>query len=159
VPQVYISDQNTMKNGGDATFPPATRRYARKLKTEFEFTREAARNDTCAVWDVYVRATSWVGGTDSRAKQPGALDRCDPKAFTIGYEGTGGFLRYQNDAVRWTRGAEAFGFYTTTKSGFSTNVETSYTWGGPPSKRHYLCGPDGKQSPYESGRIFSGARK
>ena len=80
-------------------------------------------------------------------------------ALNIGYEGTGGVLRYQNDAVRWTRGAQTFGFYRTTKSGFSTNVETSYMWVGPRNTRHSLCGPDGKQSPYESGRIFSGARK
>jgi hypothetical protein len=67
------------------------------------------------------------------------------------------FLRKRNRAVRWTRGAAAFGVYLTTRSGFSENVTLEYRFGGRPRKRHYLCGPDGTSSPYEAGRVFSGA--
>ena len=61
--------------------------------------------------------------------------------------------------MRFTRAVEAFGVNLTARSGFTENVSLEYVWGGPESKRHFLCGQDGKQSPMESGRVFSGARK
>ena len=137
-------------------FPPANRRYARKLRTLFEFSHQAARNNTCAVWDHYVRAESWIGGTNSDLRQPGALHRCDPRAVR-GYEGSARFHRKRNEAVRWTRGVDVFGVHLTAQSGFSENVRLDYTFGGPVRKQHFLCGPDGRTGPYEAGRVFSGA--
>jgi hypothetical protein len=152
-----IGGETHIGDYGSVTFPPATRRYARKLRTLFEFSHQAARNNTCAVWDHYIRATSWIGGTNSQLRQPGALDRCEPRYLNGGFEGTTGFHRTRNEAVRWTRGASAFGVYLTTRSGFSENVTLEYTFGGSVRKRHYLCGPDGRSSPYEAGRVYSGA--
>ena len=154
----FIGGENHIGDDGSARFPPATRRYARKLRTLFEFSHQAARNNTCAVWDHYVRAESWLGGTNSRLRQPGALDRCDPR-YVDGYEGTAQFHRMRNKAVRWTRGVSVFGVHLTTQSGFSEYVRLDYTFGGPVRKQHYLCGPDGRSSPYEAGRVFSGARR
>jgi hypothetical protein len=155
----FIGGENHISDYGSVTFPPATRRYARKLRTLFEFSHQAARNNTCAVFDHYIRATSWIGGTNSDLRQPGVLNRCQPAYLNGGFEGTSEFHRRRNNAVRWTRGAAAFGVYLTTRSGFSENVSLHYTFGGPKRKRHYLCGADGKSSPYESGRVFSGARR
>jgi hypothetical protein len=155
----FIGGENHIGDYGSATFPPAKRRYARKLRTLFEFSHQAARNNTCAVFDHYIRATSWIGGTNSDLRQPGALNRCDPRHLGPGFEGGGEFHRRRNNAVRWTRGAAAFGVYLTSRSGFSENVSLHYTFGGPIRKRHYLCGPDGRSSPYEAGRVFSGARR
>jgi hypothetical protein len=152
----FIGGENHIGDYGSASFPPATRRYARKLRTLFEFSHQAARNNTCAVWDHYVRATSWIGGTNSDMRQPGALDRCDPRRIK-GFEGTAQFHRTRNEAVRWTRGVAVFGVYLTSQSGFSENVRLDYRFGGPTRKQHYLCGPDGGSSPYEAGRVFSGA--
>lgn len=153
----FIGGENHVGDYGSATFPQAKRRYARKLRTLFEFSHQAARNNTCAVFDHYIRATSWIGGTNSDLRQPGALNRCDPHYLGPGFEGGGEFHRKRNEAVRWTRGAAAFGVYLTAQSGFSENVSLDYTFGGPRRKRHYLCGPDGRSSPYEAGRVYSGA--
>jgi hypothetical protein len=152
---------------GTETIPPGRARRGRPAgagragcgpgRTLFEFSHQAARNNTCAVWDHYIRATSWIGGTNSQLRQPGALDRCEPRYLNGGFEGTTGFHRTRNEAVRWTRGASAFGVYLTTRSGFSENVTLEYTFGGSVRKRHYLCGPDGRSSPYEAGRVYSGA--
>ena len=153
----FIGGENHIGDYGSVTFPPAMRRYARKLRTLFEFSHQAARNNTCAVFDHYIRATSWIGGTNSDLRQPGALNRCDPRYLGKGFEGKGFFHRTRTRAVRWTRGAAAFGVHLTTRSGFSENVTLEYSFGGPPRKRHYLCGPDGRTSPYAAGRVFSGA--
>jgi hypothetical protein len=143
---------------GSLSFPTVTSRYARKLKTKFEFTKEQVRATSCAPWSVYVRATSWLLGTDSSTKQNGTLDKCD--SSWVGGDNSGvNFTRNRNDAVRWNNGAVAFGVEITTQSGFSKDVSTVYKFGGPPSKKHYLCGPDGRESPVTAGRIFSGARK
>ena len=155
----FIGGENHVADSGSAVFPPATRRYARKLRTLFEFSHQAARNNTCAVWDHYVRAESWIGGTNSDLRQPGALNRCEARYFGGGFEGGARFHRIRNKAVRWRRGVSAFGVHLTTQSGFSDNVRLDYSFGGPTSKRHYLCGADGRSSPYESGRVFSGARR
>jgi hypothetical protein len=152
----FIGGENHVGDHGSATFPPAKRRYARKLRTLFEFSHQAARNNTCAVFDHYIRATSWIGGTNSDLRQPRALNRCEAAHLNGGFEGGSVFHRARHEAVRWTRGAAAFGVYLTTQSGFSENVRLDYTFGGPVRKNHYLCGPDGRSSPYEAGRIFSG---
>jgi hypothetical protein len=153
----FIGGENHIGDSGSAPFPPATRRYARKLRTLFEFSHQAARNNTCAVFDHYVRAESWIGGTNSDLRQPGALNRCDPAHFHGGFEGKSGFHRSREEAVRWTRGVAVFGVYLSAQSGFSENARLDYTFGGPVRKSHYLCGPDGRSSPYEAGRVFSGA--
>lgn len=153
----FIGGENHIGDYGRATFPPATRRYARKLRTLFEFAHQAARNNTCAVFDHYIRATSWIGGTNSDLRQRRALDRCDARYFEKGFEGKGEFHRTREEAVRWSRGAAAFGVYLTTQSGFSENVTLNYKFGGSVRKSHYLCGPDGRSSPYEAGRVYSGA--
>jgi hypothetical protein len=154
----FIGGENSVRDYGSVTFPPATRRYARKLRTLFEFSHQKARNNTCAVYDHYIRATSWIGGTDSRLRQPGALNRCDPRVLDA-FESRARFHRVRNNAVRWSRGASAFGVYLTSRSGFSENVRLDYTFGGSSRKKHYLCGPDGRTSPYQAGRVFSGARR
>jgi hypothetical protein len=153
----FIGGENHIADSGSVTFPPATRRYARKLRTLFEFSHQAARNNTCAVWDQYIRATSWIGGTDTDLRQRGALNRCQARYFGGGFQGGVEFHRIRNNAVRWSRGAAAFGVYLTTRSGFSENVRLDYRFGGSTRKNHYLCGADGRSSPYESGRVFSGA--
>jgi hypothetical protein len=61
--------------------------------------------------------------------------------------------------VRWNRGATAFGAGITARSGFDQKVAISHAFGGKQGKQHYLCGPDGRQSPARAGRIFSGAAK
>jgi hypothetical protein len=155
----FIGGENHIGDYGSVAFPPATRRYARKLRTLFEFSHQAARNNTCAVFDHYIRATSWIGGTNTDLRQPGALNRCDAGYLGGGFLAGSVFFRKRNLAVRWTRGAAAFGVHLTTRSGFSENVTLEYRFGGRPRKRHYLCGPDGRASPYEAGRVFSGARR
>jgi hypothetical protein len=127
------------------------------LRTQFEFTRYEVRRSSCAVWETEIRATSWLGGTDSSTKQDG-LDKCDPKQLA-GFEGGATFARATNNATRYTRAVEAFGVNLTSRSGFSKNVTLDYAWGGPRSKDHYICGPDGKESPMTAGRIVSGTRK
>ena len=81
-----------------------TRRWARELKTKFEFTREAARTNTCAQWSVYIRATGWLLGTNFDTKERGTLDRCD-SSWIGGVASGGKFTRSSNQAVTWTRSA------------------------------------------------------
>jgi hypothetical protein len=64
-----------------------------------------------------------------------------------------------NRAVRWTVGVEAFGVALTSQSGFSKNVKLSYRFGGSGRKVHRVCGTDGKQAIWQSGRAFSGTRR
>ena len=157
-PSAVFSGQTVTTDGGTAGFPPATKRYSRKLRSAFEFTRYDVKRSPCAVWESEIRVTSWVGGTNSTLKQNG-LDKCDTKQLR-GFEGDGAeYKRDRNRAVRYDRAVEAFGVNVSSQSGFSTNVTLDYRFGGPRSKMHFLCGPDGRQSPYESGRVFSGARK
>jgi hypothetical protein len=110
------------------------------------------------VWETEIRATSWLGGTDSKLKQNG-LNKCDPAQLGKGFEGESEYKRESGEAVRFTRAVEAFGVNLTSRSGFSRAITLDYTFGGARSKEHYLCGPNGKQSPYESGRVFSGSRR
>lgn len=154
---IEIGGQNAISDTGKVSFPAVRRRYARKQRSGFEFRHQKARNNTCAVWEQVIRTTSWLGGDDDRQRQKGALDRCDPSAFPAGFRSGGTFYRDRNAAVRWTRAVAAFGVNLTAQSGFSKNVTLEYRWGGPPGKQHYLCGPDGRQSPMDAGRVFSGA--
>jgi hypothetical protein len=151
--QTHIGDY------GKVVWPTFRRRFARKMRSKFQFTLEAARADTCAVWSEKIHATAWLSGTDFTIKQAGTLDKCD-SSWVGGSAGAGSeWERDHNDAVRWTRGVSAFGVELTSQSGFSTHVVTHYVFGGPENKMHYVCGPNGRQSPFLSGRIFSGARK
>lgn len=153
-----ISGENLITTKGSAKFPKMAKRASRKLRTLFEFTRYQVQRSSCAVWETEIRATSWIGGTDSTTKQRG-LDKCDPRQVFRGFEGGADFHRENAAAVRYTRAVEAFGVNLTSRTNFSRNVTLDYLFGGHISKQHYLCGPDGKQSPYESGRVFSGARR
>ena len=82
-------------------------------------------------------------------------------ALNIGYEGTGRSRRYQNDAVRgWTRRAGRPSASTQRPRAASRPTWRPVTCGSAyVTRRHSCAGPDGKQSPYESGRGTSGARK
>jgi hypothetical protein len=151
-----IDSENHIADVGSVTFPRAERRYSRRLRTLFEYTREAARTDTCAPWTVRIRATSWIGGDDESIKQRGTLDRCDASRLQGHTPGTQ-FRRDSRAATRWTKGVEAFGVNISTQTGFSKNAVLDYAFGGRNGKPHYVCGSDGAQSPYESGRVFSGA--
>jgi hypothetical protein len=116
-----ITGEKHIDDRGSVTFPRATRRYARRLKSLFEFTKYQVRNSTCAEWDIEVRATAWIDGSNSETRQKGTLDRCDPNRLE-GFEGGAEFHRFRSEAVRWTKGVQAFGVYLTTRSGFSENV-------------------------------------
>jgi hypothetical protein len=153
-----ISGTNHIGDSGTVEYPTVRRRYSRKLRSTFEFTREAARNYTCAKWSIRIRATSWIGGGDDNIKTRG-LDRCIPGALGLGFPSGYGFLRNRNSATRYRRGVSVFGVSLTTESGYSQNVELRYRFRGRRGKRHWLCGPDGRQSPFESGAVLSGARR
>jgi hypothetical protein len=110
------------------------------------------------VWDTYIRAESWDGGNNDDIRQRRTLDRCDPD-YAARWTGGAGFERRRNKAVRWNAGVEAFGVNLTSQSGFSEDVTLEYGFRGGRDKGHYLCGSDGRQSPFEAGRVFSGALK
>jgi hypothetical protein len=152
-----ISGENLVTDKGTVGFPRALKRYSRKLRSKFEFTRYEIKASECAVWETEIRATTWLGGTDSSIKQDG-LDKCDPTKLGY-YEGGSEFFRNRNKATRYTRAVEAFGVNLTSTSGFSKNVTLDYAFGGPTTKRHYICGPDGQQSAMQAGRVMSGTRK
>ena len=122
-----IAGQKTITDKGTIGFPRALKRYSRKLRTEFEFTKCQVRASSCAVWEAEIRATSWIGGTDSTLRQDG-LDKCDPTKLHA-YEGGATFSRDTNKATRYTRAVEAFGVNLTSRSGFSKNVTLDYGFG------------------------------
>jgi hypothetical protein len=152
-----ISAEYTITDKGWIKFPPFNRRMSRKLRSLFEYTKYEIQASSCAVWEPYIRATSWIGDYDYSIKQDG-LDKCDPRYLT-GYRSGGDWGRNHGDAVRFTKAVEAFGVSLTARSGFSTNVDLRYDWRGPVGKKHYICGEDGKASPLNSGRVFTGSRK
>lgn len=153
-----IGGETHIADAGSVAFPTARKRYARKLRTKFEFTREQIQVTRCSAWETYIRVTSWMGGADDRLKQSGALDKCEAR-HVAPWPSNSKYNRASEKATRWNVGVEAFGVYLTTQSGFSRNVRLRHTFGGPTGKDHYLCGADGKSSPMESGRVFSGSRK
>jgi hypothetical protein len=154
----FIGGESYIGDRGELSFPFVQRRYSRKMRSKFEFTREAARNHTCAKWDIYIRATQWLLGTDMSRRQKRALDRCDPRYIGGNLSGSR-FRRDSESAVRYNRGVQAFGVYLTTRSGFSTQVTLEYAFRGPRGKRHYICGGEsGRQSAATAGRVWSGAR-
>jgi hypothetical protein len=151
-----IDGETHMGDSGSITFPAFKHRLARKLRSMFEFTRSRILTNTCARRpEIQIRATSWIGGDDESIKQAGALDACDPRAVQPFLTGSS-FDRNRNSGVRFKAGVEAFGVNLTTQTDFDDNTALHYSFGR--TKRHYLCGADGRQSPYESGRVFSGAR-
>jgi hypothetical protein len=155
-----ISGETFASYKGTTRFPTVRRRFARQMKTGFEMSRIVARNNSCAVWDVYIRPTDWLANQDTRTKLRGTLGRCLPEAFgRRGWSPGAGFETTNATAVRWSRGVTAYGAEVTTRSGFDENVGIRYRFGGRRGKQHYICGPDGKQSPASAGRIFSGARR
>ena len=151
-----ISGETHVSKGGSIQFPMIKRRYARKLRTKFEYTREQIRVTPCSAWETHIRATDWLGGTDDAIKQPGTLNKCD-STWVGGTDQRGVDNKYTGHAVRWNRGVTVFGVHLTTKSGFSENVGLTYRYGTSRPK-YYLCGPDGKQGFAGAPRVFSGAR-
>ena len=152
-----IGGQKTVTNEGTIGFAPFTTRRQRRMRTQFEFTRRGARNNTCAKFDIEVKATSWIGGANTKMRQHGALGKCDSRQLE-GYPAGTLFQTRRATAARYTKGVSVFGVSLTSTSGFSENVKVSHRFGGRGGRRHWLCGPDGKQSPFEASRVFSGAR-
>jgi hypothetical protein len=152
-----ISAEYAITNAGTIKFPPFKRRLSRKMRSMFEYTKYEVQASSCAVWEPYIRATSWIGDYDISVKQNG-LDKCDAK-YLHGYSSGGGWSRNSGNAVTYTQAVEAFGVNLTARSGFSKNVTLEYDWNGPARKQHYICGEDGKSSPFTSGRVFTGSRK
>ena len=153
-----IGGETYVADSARAGFPTVRNRYARKLRSVFEFTRNAARLNKCAAWSIEIKATSWVGGTDVSIQQPKALGRCDSKHLSAGFLPGSDFTRDKNTAVRFSKGAKAFGVNLTTRSGFDKSVTLHYDFRGRRGKEHWLCGADGKQEPTKSGRVYSGSR-
>jgi hypothetical protein len=92
-------------------------------------------------------------------KQTGGLHQCNGSES---YPGGGGFSTSSTTTQSRARsyGFEILGFGVTThaQSGWSTEIETSYAFGGKPSKRHYICGTN--NAPADAAdRIFSGRVK
>ncbi len=157
-----ITDESTIANSARVTFAPFNRRLARKMRTQFLYlrtTEERKCRDT-GVKDVRrtIRAIGWEGGTNTEVKQPEALDQCD-RSVVGPYYGGDTFIRDRTNAARYTVGANAFGVALTTQTSFSKNVTTEYRFGGRRSKKHYICGQDGRSPATTSGRIFSGGRR
>jgi hypothetical protein len=152
-----ISAEYLVKQEGRVRFAPAKRRYSRKLRTSFEYTKYEIRASECAVPEEVVRATAWIGDSDDTIKQNG-LDKCDAKHL-FGQKSYDQFYRKDSQAVTYTRAVEAFGVNLTARSGYSNSVTVKYDWRGPAGKKHYICGDDGKSSAYSSPRIFTGSRK
>jgi len=153
-----IGGTNSISDEGEATFPTARRRYSRQMRTLFEFKKQSARNNTCAVWDTYIKAVSWHGGNNDEVRVRNGLDRCD-RSLAATWTGGAKFKRSRNAAVRYNYGVEVFGVSLTAQSGFSENVTIEYGFKGSSTKKHYLCGPDGRQSPFTAGQITSGGTK
>ena len=153
-----IGGTNSVSDEGFATFPTVRKRYSRRMRTLFEFKKQSARNNTCAVWDTYIKAVTWHGGDNDDVRVRDGLDRCD-RSLTATWSGGAKFKRSRNEAVRYDYGVEVFGVGLTAKSGFSQDVTVEYGFKGAKTKKHYLCGPDGRQSPFTAGRITSGGTK
>lgn len=153
---LHLTGETHMSQGGSIRFPPVKRRYARKLRTKFEYTREQIRVTPCSAWETYIRATAWLGGTDDSVRQSGTLNKCDSK-HVGGADQRAKADKYTGHAVRWNRGVEAFGINISAKSGFSENVGMEYRF-GTARRKYYLCAPDGKKSFADAPRVFSGAR-
>jgi hypothetical protein len=154
---VSINAEYLIKQEGRVRFAPAKRRYSRKLRTSFEYTKYEIRASECAEPEQLVRATAWIGDSDDTVKQNG-LDKCDSKYFS-GQKSYDQFYRKDTDAVTYTRAVEAFGINLTSRSGYSKSVTIKYDWRGPANKKHYICGEDGKSSAYSSPWILTGSRK
>ena len=152
-----IDAEYLIKQEGRVRFAPAKRRYSRKLRTSFEYTKYEIRASECAEPEEHVRATAWIGDSDDSIKQNG-LDKCDAKYFN-GQNSHDQFFRKDTQAVTYTRAVEAFGINLTSRSGYSKSVTIKYDWRGPENKKHYICGEDGKSSAYSSPRILTGSRK
>jgi hypothetical protein len=153
-----IGGEDTFTDEGSATFPTVRRRYSRRMRSLFEFKKQSARNNTCAVWDTYIKPVSWHGGDNDDVRVVNGLDRCD-RRFAATWSSGAKFMRNRSAAVRYVYGVEVFGVGLTTQSGFSENVKIEYGFKGGPNKKHYLCGPDGRESPFTAGRILSGGLK
>lgn len=154
-----ISETKSMTDSGTVGFAPAARRWARKMQTTFEYTK-TEETQACGVailHRTYIRPTDWRGGTRDAVKQAAALDRCDRDAPTYG-PGSSASTGKQS-AVRFDRAVDAFGVSLTAQSGFSTNVSIAYEFKGSKGKQHRVCGEDGKQGIWASGRAYSGAKK
>jgi hypothetical protein len=149
--ETYISDHGSVSDR-------QARRYARKIRSGFHYAHlKQVGYGFCTgrTYDTVV-ATRFLGGKQTR-KQRGTLDKCvrdDPVGRL--YESGGTFNRQVNNAVRWSGGVSIFGTGLTTRSGFNRDVQLDYAFEGPLDKAHYICGPDGTQSPMTAGRVFSG---
>ena len=153
-----IGGTNSVSDEGFATFPTVRKRYSRRLRTMFEFKKQSARNNTCAVWDTYIKAVSWHGGNNDSVRVSNGLDRCN-RNLAASWTGGAKFKRNRNEAVRYNYGVDVFGISLSAQSGFSENVTIEYGFKGSSTKKHYLCGPDGRESPYTTGQIVSGGTK
>lgn len=150
--ETYIRDRGSVADH-------QARRYARKVRSVFRYKHlKQVGYGFCAgrTYDVVV-ADRFLGGKTTR-KQRGTLDKCARDVVSSRYDSGGEFHREVNNAVRWSGGVNVFGVGLTVRSGFDRDVVLDYSFGGPPDKRHYICGPDGRQSAMTAGRVLSGGR-
>jgi|tagenome__1003787_1003787.scaffolds.fasta_scaffold20895324_2 hypothetical protein len=150
--ETYIRDRGSVADS-------QARRYARKILSGFHYKRlKQVGYGFCTGRTYYtVIATRFLGGKTTH-RQRGTLDKCARNVVGSRYDSGGQFHREVNTAVRWSAGVNVFGVGLTTRSGFDRDVQLDYAFKGPPDKAHYLCGPDGRQSPMIAGRVFSGGR-
>jgi hypothetical protein len=148
--ETYIRDRGFV---GDRQ----AQRYARKVRSGFRYVHlKQVGYGFCTGRTYYtVLADRFLGGKTTR-KQRGTLDKCARDVVGSRYDSGGEFHREVNNAVRWTGGVNVFGVGLTTRSGFDRDVQLDYAFEGPPDKKHYICGPDGRQSAMTAGRVFSG---
>jgi hypothetical protein len=148
--ETYIRDKGSVAD-------VQARRYARKVRSGFRYKHLKQVGYGFCTGRTYetVMATRFLGGKVTR-KQRRTLDRCARDVVGSRYDSGGEFHREVNSAVRWSGGVNVFGVGLTTRSGFDRDVQLDYAFGGRPDKKHYICGPDGRQSAMSAGRVFSG---
>ncbi len=121
--------------------------YGKVLKSEFHYVRyhkpgTAYPLDCLAADDDYIIATRWNGGWAEGSDVSSLDNRCGALHHSNYYQGDD-FYRDQNDLRTWSGAATVFGVGFTAKSGASSRVTISYTFGGASGSHCWLCGSDG----------------
>lgn len=149
---VHIANDNSVSVAQNA---PG--RFARKILSDFRYGkyRKHFRTPRCPD-QTMVKAEEWLSGISNR-KQRRTINVCRRGSSSPSFAGRSEFHRNTKRAVTWAGGASVFGAGLTVRSGFSRNVQTSFTFGGSTRRGHVLCGSGGRP-PTTAKRIFSGLK-
>jgi hypothetical protein len=149
---VHLGDSTS--SGSDVNWH-VNSNVGRRVETQFHYIKQKVHYvpDACPADYQQIKSTGWNGGAQNGDDNSNLDHNCNAIGHKTDYVKGSGFHRYQNDMVKWSVGVVAFGIELGSRSGWSTLVDSRWSFGNVGAD-HYLCGSDAGVT--TSHRIYAG---